>query len=77
MNTTEQDWISEEYKFTDTQMRVRQQSLSVLLTHFAEINEKGTPKHSTKSIYECANEWVSKGNVNTNGILKYYEAYYA
>jgi len=74
---TEQDWISEEYKFTDTQMRVRQQSLSVLFINFAELNSQGESKHSTKSIYECANEWVSQGNVNTNGIVKYYEAYYA
>lgn len=74
---TEQDWISEKYKFTDTQMRVRQQSLSVLFIHFVDLNEKGEPKHSIQSIYECANEWVSKGNVNTNGIVKYYEVYYA
>ena len=26
---------------------------------------------------ECAHDWVSQGNVNCNGIAKYYEAYYA
>jgi len=27
-------------------------------------------------LFECAHDWVSQGNVNTNGIIKYFEAYY-
>ena len=35
------------------------------------------PKYSSKSIYECAHDWVSQGNMHTLGIEEYYEKYYA
>ena len=35
------------------------------------------PKYSSQSIYECANDWVSQGNMHCAGIVQYYEAYYA
>ena len=35
------------------------------------------PKYTSQSIYECAQDWVSQGNMHTAGIVKYYEAYYA
>jgi hypothetical protein len=28
-------------------------------------------------MYECAQDWVSQGNMHTAGIVKYYEVYYA
>ena len=58
-------------------MKIRQQVLNVLLKRFgSELTESGEPKHSNQSIYECAHDWVSQGNVNSNGIVKYYQAYY-
>jgi len=29
-----------------------------------------------ESIQNCCHDWVSQGHVNSNGIVKYYEAYY-
>ena len=40
-------------------------------------NDGPVPKYSSQSIYECAQDWVSQGNMHTSGIVKYYEAYYA
>jgi hypothetical protein len=58
-------------------MKIRQQVLNVLLKRFgSELTESGEPKYSNQSIYECAHDWVSQGNVNSNGIVKYYQAYY-
>jgi len=31
---------------------------------------------SSKSIYECANEWIEKGNKITHGLVSYYETYF-
>jgi len=58
-------------------MKIRQQVLNVLLKRFgSELTESGEPKYANQSIYECAHDWVSQGNVNSNGIVKYYQAYY-
>jgi hypothetical protein len=37
----------------------------------------GCPAQSSESIYACAHDWVSQGHPTTNGILKYFEAYYS
>ena len=57
--------------YSGDQMNLRQQALLVLFKHF------GNGDFSNQSIYECAQDWVSQGNMNTAGIVKYYEAYYA
>ena len=54
--------------YTKEQMKLREQSIEVLLTNFGHTNNK--------SIYECADEWIAKGNVTTAGLVKYYKAYY-
>jgi hypothetical protein len=58
-------------------MKVREQALKVLLSKFGYEMEGVLPKYSNQSIYDCAHDWVSQGNMNTAGIVKYYEAYYA
>ena len=35
----------------------------------------GEGKYSSKSIYECADDWCSK-QVTTAGLVNYYKAYY-
>jgi hypothetical protein len=55
--------------YTKEQMRLREQSIEVLFTNFGYTNDN-------KAIYECADEWISKGNVTTSGLVKYYRAYY-
>ena len=61
--------ITEE-KYTEEQMKLRQEVLQILFKKF------GKGEYSNKSIYECADEWVSKGHKISSGVVKYYEAYY-
>lgn len=52
-------------------LNFRAQCLSLLMKRFG--NEPGV---SNKSIYECANEWIEKGNKITHGLVSYYETYF-
>ena len=67
----------DDWRYNDYKMKVREQALKVLLSKFGGQMEGCVPKYSSQSIYECAQDWVSQGNMNTAGIVKYYEAYYA
>ena len=58
-------------------MKVRENALKVLLSKFGGQMNESVPKYSNKSIYECAHDWVSQGNVTTSGIVSYYKAYYS
>ena len=48
----------------------RAQCLNLLMKRF------GNTGVSNKSIYECANEWIEKGNKITHGLVSYYETYF-
>ena len=61
--------ITEE-KYTEEQMRLRQEVLQILFKKF------GKGEYSNKTIYECANEWIDKGHKISAGVVKYYDAYY-
>ena len=67
----------DDWRYSDNKMKVRDQALKILLSKFGHQMEGVVPKYSNQSIYECAHDWVSQGNMNTSGIVKYYEAYYA
>ena len=67
----------DDWRYSDQKMKVREQALKVLLSKFGGQMEGASPKYSSQSIYECAQDWVSQGNMNTSGIVKYYEANYA
>jgi len=67
----------DDWRYSDQKMKIREQALKVLLAKFGAALEEGSPKYSNQSIYECAHDWVSQGNMHTAGIVKYYEAYYA
>ena len=69
--------MTEDWRYSDDKMKLREQALRVLLTKFGLQMEGVVPKYSNQSIYECAHDWVSQGNVSTAGIVKYYEAYYS
>lgn len=56
---------------------LRAQALKCLLTKYGHQMDGVSPKYTNQSIYQCAEDWVSKGNITTFGIIKYYEAYYA
>jgi len=69
--------MNEDWRYSDDKMKVREQALKILLSKFGHQIENGIPKYSSQTIYECAHDWVSQGNMHTGGIVKYYEAYYA
>ena len=52
--------------YSEQKMKLRKDSLAILLKKFDD----------NRSIYECADDWVSK-QVTTAGLIKYYEAYYS
>ncbi len=53
---------------TEEQLNVRERALLILLKEFGSVK-------NNKAIYACAEEWCSK-QVNTNGLVSYYKAYY-
>ena len=56
---------------TDEQLKLRQQVLMILFRQF------GDGKYSNQSIYECADEWITKGHKISSGVVAYYRAYYS
>jgi hypothetical protein len=67
----------EDWRYSNSKMEVREQALRILLKRFgSELQENGESKYSNKSIYECVHDWVSQGNMRTDGIVNYYKAYY-
>ena len=58
-----------EATYSDAKMKLRQEVLAILLKKYGH-------EGNNKAIYECADEWVGK-QVTTNGIVKYFEAYFS
>ena len=68
---------TDDWRYNEDKLKVREQALTILLKKYgSELNSTRESKYKSQSIYECAHDWVSQGNVNCNGIVKYYEAYY-
>ena len=68
---------TEDWRYSNPKMEVRGQALAILLKRFgSELDDNGEPKHSNQSIYECVHDWVSQGNMRTDGLVKYYQPYY-
>ena len=68
--------MSEDWRYSEERMKVREQVLKILLKKFGGQMDRVVPKYSTQSIYECAHDWVSQGNIHASGVVKYFEAYY-
>jgi len=69
--------MKDDWRYSDDRLKLREQALNLLLTRFgSELNSDGEPVYSNQSIYECVHDWVSQGNMNTFGLVKYYQAYY-
>ena len=67
-----------DWRYCEVKMDVRTQGLNILFKKYGhQLCSDGSPRYSNQSIYECVHDWVSQGNLNTCGIVKYYEAYYA
>jgi hypothetical protein len=69
--------MNEDWRYSEEKLALREQSLKVLLAKYGGQIEGVIPKYTTQSIYECAHDWVSQGNVSTAGIISYYKAYYS
>ena len=67
----------DDWRYEDEKMKVREQALKILLSKYGGQMDGPTPNYSSQSISECAQDWVSQGNMHCAGIVKYYEAYYA
>ena len=67
----------EDWRYSEEKLRARQQAISVLLHKYgSDLDHTRKSKYTCRSIYECAHDWISQGNVNPDGIIQYYEAYY-
>lgn len=50
---------------TEEQLKLRRNAFKILIA-----------KYPNQNVYPCIDEWISKGQVTTNGISSYYDAYY-
>jgi|TARA_B100000085_G_scaffold160596_1_gene146045 hypothetical protein len=70
--------MNEDWRYSEERMDVRTQGLNILLKRFgSEICSDGSPRYSNRSIYECIHDWVSQGNKDTEGLIRYYISHYA
>jgi len=67
------EWIHNEER-----MELRQKVYTILLNKFGgQLDRDGNLVNTEQSINDCCDDWVSKGHVSSNGIVNYYQAYYA
>ena len=70
-------FMNDDWRYSDDRMELRQKVYSLLLKRFgSDIDENGEPVYSMDSITQCSHDWVSQGNVRSDGIVKYFQAYY-
>ena len=69
--------MTEDWRYSEEKLALYKQSLKILLAKYGGQMEGVIPKYTTQSMYECAHDWVSQGNVSTAGIISYYKAYYS
>ena len=76
-NRLKKEGMLNDWRYCEEKMELRQQVYTILLNKYGGLTkENSEPQHSMESITECCHDWVSQGHVNSNGIVKYYEAYY-
>ena len=71
MTDMQTDW-----RYSDKSMKLREECLRILLLKFGRKMKDTVPMYHSQSIYNCAHDWISQGNNNSNGIVAYYENYY-
>lgn len=73
METMTTDWL-----YSSQRLNLRGKTISSLLRRFgSHMRPDGSPEHSSKSIYECAHDWISQGNTSDDGVIEYYKANYS
>ena len=64
-------------RYEPSRMLLRQEALKILLNQFGgQTQENGMPKYQNYVLYECADRWVSQGNLNCDGIIKFFLSYF-
>ena len=63
-------------KYSEEQLKLRGDCLKILLSKYGNIDPL-KDKYSSRDIYECADEWVSKGHKISAGITDYFRAYFS
>lgn len=67
-----------DWRYSEEKLEARQRAYTILLARFgSQLDSNGEPIYSMQAITECAHDWVSQGNVRCDGIVKYFQAYYA
>ena len=61
---------------TDAELKLRADCLKILLSKYGNIDPL-KDKYSSRDIYECADEWVSKGHKISGCITDYFHAYFS
>ena len=61
---------------TDEELKLRANCLKILLSKYGDIDPL-KDKYSSRDIYECADEWISKGHKISAGITDYFHAYFS
>ena len=61
---------------TDAELKLRADCLKILLSKYGNIDPL-KDKYSSRDIYECADEWVSKGHKISAGITDYFHAFFS
>ena len=61
---------------TDEELKLRANCLKILLSKYGDIDPL-KDKYSSRDIYECADEWISKGHKISVGITDYFHAYFS
>ena len=62
--------------YSDEALKLRAECLKILLSKYGNIDPL-KDKYSSRDIYECADEWVSKGHKISAGITDYFHAYFS
>ena len=57
----------------DERLELRGECLVVLLKAFGtELKEDGTPLHHNRNLYSAAHDYISHGNTDPEGVIKFY-----
>tara|TARA_B100000427_G_scaffold276077_1_gene244840 strand:- start:602 stop:826 length:225 start_codon:yes stop_codon:yes gene_type:complete len=59
------------WKYSEPKMKLFEEALKILINYYGNGEE-----YPSKEIFECASEWIDKGQMTTSGLVKYYDAYY-
>ena len=67
-DSNQMDWLH-----NDERLELRSVCLLRLLKEFGgELSDVYTPAHATRSIYSAAHDYISHGNTDPEGVVKFY-----